>query len=756
MSSNNDFLLKIHMEEAGNIKEIVLDNEGCAFSFFNDECISDFVVPESKVSIIKMILNKEKDVKDTDDYIEYTKNGEQVKVYDKKKMNILTNVINKLSVNDFFDCLENVKINDYYVENIIKAYNCVLPKDVKEIISYTTNGAVFNGDDNIYVLPHYEIVNYKGNINSFIPIMMRNDSNYIGYDYKESLYKEYLNQNLINESKTLRGLVITSRIEMLDLDADYEIDNEEKQVDSVQNDETIKNIDLQLERLSNGVIDKNQKEEKQKQLIEKETIQKEIRDSIKKSIVELEQSSNSKTELESVINSDITIKKNNIKTKNNSKTQTSKSTIKNSKIKEQKESLIDKKELEEKKQKEINDLLLLENMINLSIDNGLENYKINFNDTQKLVVEHLPYYEYKNDFNVIQIPEIEIDKITLLPDGKLDFGKIKLIVSELENNKVDLLVQSASSIVDKENNKIKNGMHLILDLKNEITLRLNKKDVMETWTFKMEQSTFTKELRNIDYGKVMNYISQLSSYKKLGNIEKYELQKSVMLFIDSVMTYKEEDKLEELYNILENEPTLYEEFITRYNIGHSLELKDCLSSYEHKKEYVTKLNYVNGLIDAKWLDYPRYIFESHNYFSKDNFLQDFIYEIDGSIKENDFSDYLKKLFKVYEIFNKLDSEGKENLNKCLEYLSLLYKYDPCLGENNKYQIERNFMIGATEEDMALLISKLCRRGIKDYSQFVEYDMMMKGKYRLGELKYPIFSESFGIEEIRNGGEYDEY
>ena len=66
------------------------------------------------------------------------------------------------------------------------------------------------------------------------------------------------------------------------------------------------------------------------------------------------------------------------------------------------------------------------------------------------------------------------------------------------------------------------------------------------------------------------------------------------------------------------------------------------------------------------------------------------------------------------------------------------------------------MIGATEEDISLLISKLCRRGIRDYSVFVEYDVMMKNKYRLGELQYPIFSESFGIEEIRNGGEYDEY
>ena len=390
------------------------------------------------------------------------------------------------------------------------------------------------------------------------------------------------------------------------------------------------------------------------------------------------------------------------------------------------------------------------------LTSALNNYKINFNDTQKLVVEHLPYYEMPTEFGVIQIPEIEIDKITLLPSGELDLGKIKLLVHKLTNNKVDLLVQNASFITDKDNNKIKQGTHLELDLNNEINLRLNKKGVMETWTLRMEKSTFQKELRNIDFGKVMNNIINLEGYKKLGNIEKYELQKSVMLFIDFVMRNKEFNELEELYRILKEEPTLYEEFITKYNISHALELKDSLVSYDCKKEFVTKLNYVNGLIDAKWLDYPRYIFGTHNYFMTDELLQDFMDDLNNSLKEEDFADYLKKLFNEYEMFINLDSDGEYNLNKCLEYLSVLYKYNPYLGEYYKYQIEKTFMIGATEEDISLLISKLCRRGIRDYSVFVEYDVMMKNKYRLGELQYPIFSESFGIEEIRNGGEYDEY
>ena len=118
-----------------------------------------------------------------------------------------------------------------------------------------------------------------------------------------------------------------------------------------------------------------------------------------------------------------------------------------------------------------------------------------------------------------------------------------------------------------------------------------------------------------------------------------------MLFIDFVMRYNEQKDLEELYRILEKEPTLYEEYITKYNIKHALEMKNSLNTYDSKKEFVTKLNYVEGLIDAKWLDYPRYIFKTHNYFSKDEFLQDFLEDLNISLKEEDFADYLKKLFK---------------------------------------------------------------------------------------------------------------
>jgi len=910
-SNNNNFLLKIHMEEKNSIKEIYLNKERRSFIFVNEECVSDLIIPEFKITSLNMILENISDSNGDDSYYaEYEKSGKLLREYDHAKINLLIDMVTKITVNDFLNHQKNIKINDYYVDNIVDAYNCVLPNNMKKLISYTTNGLVFDDSNNLYLLSHDDVVNYKGNINNFIPLMKR-ENNYIGFDYKEFLYKEYSGTETINESKTLKDILLTtddSSQPDKTIETDLFIQELREKIDerlieeqvNIDYETTLKNIDLQLARLNAKLVSKPKKEEYkyvEKHNEEKIKIKNEIVEGIRKSIKELE-SRNNNLKIDNSQNVKTKIKNNHIKTldsktekkpqkaslnvpkirnvkskenekltaflieydkqhkeekdrlkKENKKIKTEQETknkklfreflsqydeklAKEASVKKQfkefltqyedklskevkdkklfkeflsqydeklaKEANVKKQfkefltQYEDKLSKEVKDKKLfkeflsqydeklakdkkikkekevekmkkeeieketLNNLLVNSINHGITNYKVNFNDTHKLVVEHLPYYEISNEFDVIQIPEIEIDKITLIPDGQLNFGKIKLVVETLSNNKVDLLVKSATTIVDIYNNKFQAGQHIVLDLNNEVTLRLNKKNAMETWTFKMEKSTFAKELRNIDYSKVINCISKLQSYKKIGNIEKYELQKSVMLFIDFVMKYNEFEKLDELYEILENEPTLYEEYITKYNINHSLQLKDCLNTYDDKKEYLIKLNYINGLIDAKWLDYPRYIFETHNYFQKDNFLQNFIDELNDSLQEDDFANYLKNLFKEYEMFKNLDNIGKENLDKCLEYLSVLYKYNSSLGEKYKYQIEKTFMIGATEEDISLLISKICRRGIKDYSLFIEYDEMMKNKYRLGQLKYPIFSESFGIEDIRNGGEDYEY
>ena len=414
------------------------------------------------------------------------------------------------------------------------------------------------------------------------------------------------------------------------------------------------------------------------------------------------------------------------------------------------------KSLEKLEAQENNEKLEISKLAKDSLLNSISNYRINFNDTQKLVIEHLPYHKNDYSFGVVQIPDVVIDKITMLPDDILDFDKFKLSIKELSNKGVDLVVTKATNIVDKDGKSIKRGTHLRLNLENEINLRYQEHNAMETWTIKMEKSTFTPEFRNIEYQKLMNAIKENTPYDELQNIEKYEAQKSIMLFIDFVMRDNDTDKLKELYDIIINNPENYEEYITKYNVDKAHKDKDYLPTYDSKKDFQIKYNYVIGLIDAGWLDYPRYIFRSFDYLTRDRLLEEYLEELESSIKENDFSDYLTKLFKKYEMFTNLDSVGKDNLKKCLNYLSIAFKYHPYFGEEAKYKIEKSLMIGVEQEEMALLLSKLCRRGIKDYAAFREYDQNMKEAYRVGELKYPHYSENFGIEDLRNGGEYDEF
>lgn len=414
------------------------------------------------------------------------------------------------------------------------------------------------------------------------------------------------------------------------------------------------------------------------------------------------------------------------------------------------------KSLEKLEAQERNEKLEISKLAKDSLLNSISNYRINFNDTQKLVVEHLPYYKNDFSFGIVQIPDVEVDKITMLPDDTLDFDKFKVSIKELSNKGVDLVVTKATNIVDKDGKSIKRGAHLKLNLDNEINLRYQEHNAMETWTIRMEKSTFTPEFRNIEYQKLMNAIKENTPYDDLQNVEKYEAQKSIMLFIDFVMRDNDTDKLKELYDIIINNPEDYEEYITKYNVDKAHKDKDFLPSYESKKDFQIKYNYVMGLIDAGWLDYPRYIFRSFDYLTRDRLLEEYLEELESSIKENDFSDYLTKLFKKYEMFTNLDSVGKDNLKKCLNYLSLAFKYHPYFGEEAKYKIEKSLMIGVEQEEMALLLSKLCRRGIKDYAAFREYDQNMKEAYRVGELKYPRYSENFGIEDLRDGGEYDEF
>ena len=396
----------------------------------------------------------------------------------------------------------------------------------------------------------------------------------------------------------------------------------------------------------------------------------------------------------------------------------------------------------------------LERLIDNSLTDSVNNYRIKFNDSMKLVVEHIPYYENNNSFGVVQIPQLEVNKYTLLPGGSIDFDRLKFKVVSLTAEKAELLIDKATNISNESGDKIKRGDTVKLNSNSELVYLLDKKDAMESWTFRLEKTVYEKEFRHIEYNKLLNLIKFKTNYEQLTNIEKLETQKSIMLFMNLIMTNNEPNKLEELYEVIKNGDN-YAKYVTEYNNNCAYQDKDSLPSYSHKKDFLEKLKLVNNLIEKDQLTYPRFIYSSYNYFDGEQILEDYLDDINESIKENDFSNYLKGLFKEKSLFVGLDELGRYNLNKCLEYLSVLYKFHPIIGEEDKYKIENTIMESTNDEDMALLISKLCRKGIKDYNSFKEYDSLMKEEYRTGNLKYPLYSEDFDIDEVRKGGEYDE-
>ena len=327
MGSNNNFLLKIHMEENDNIKEIYLNKERRSFTFINDECISDLIIPEFKVTSLNMILEHVSDNNENEHYYaEYYKEEETIREYDKEKIELLINMVTKININDFIDYQDKIKINEYYIDNIIDAYNCVLPKEIKKILSYTTNGVVFSGDEKIYLIPHFEIVESKNKFTNFIPFMIKNNNSYIGYDYKSSLIKEICDDKVLREGNTLKELL--EKETFIETTAEVKanaIDNDENKFEE-QYENTMKNIDYQFERLNNGISKENIDEKKQ--------IEDEIKIGVRKSLEELEKTNSLIDEIDINIEK-VSLKHNHIKAnKQKEKNIKTKEVIKTPKIKE--------------------------------------------------------------------------------------------------------------------------------------------------------------------------------------------------------------------------------------------------------------------------------------------------------------------------------------------------------------------------------------------------------------------------------------
>ena len=209
MDTENNFILKIHMQDK-KLVEVFLNKDRRCFVFEDDNCVADLILPEFKITSLKMLFNSVSDTKENENcYAEFYDEKDVIKEYDKNKVNLIKDLVTNISVADFLEYLDRVTINEFYVDNIIDKYNSVIPEEVKRLISYSTNGVKLDDKREIYILSHDEIVeaDKKFVSNRFIPIF-KIYSTYVGYDLKEGKYVEYSNGEKVKIETELEKLLV--------------------------------------------------------------------------------------------------------------------------------------------------------------------------------------------------------------------------------------------------------------------------------------------------------------------------------------------------------------------------------------------------------------------------------------------------------------------------------------------------------------------------------------------------------------------
>ena len=186
---------------------------------------------------------------------------------------------------------------------------------------------------------------------------------------------------------------------------------------------------------------------------------------------------------------------------------------------------------------------------------------------------------------------------------------------------------------------------------------------------------------------------------------------------------------------------LYEEFITDYNIKE-VEKNTTFKSFNDKKIFVEKVNFVDTLIKYNFLSYPRYIFSTVSYFDKDKIMKEFDYIFNKMITKETFKEYLIKLFEQNSLYQKVS----KNFEYMLNLLSNMYYVDIKNGEDKKYYIEKLVIDNTKEDDLSYNISVLLSAYIKDEKLREEYLEDLQDKYTKGELKEPIYNNMLEVND----------
>ena len=367
----------------------------------------------------------------------------------------------------------------------------------------------------------------------------------------------------------------------------------------------------------------------------------------------------------------------------------------------------------------------------------LFNFNKDLNNTSKIYISHVPYVS-KNNNSLLVIPKIEEYTIDLVNDIEFKISNLTLKVKSLNNKEISLKAISKSNILMDKKVVNKNDV-LTFKMNEEHVFSLDSKEGIETWNFKFKKETFKKEYRRIHFEKIKQILERKDEFKKLTTLEKYETYKALVLFLYFINQKQDEAKLDELYSLLDS--NLYEEFITDYNIKE-VEKNTTFKSFNDKKIFVEKVNFVDTLIKYNFLSYPRYIFSTVSYFDKDKIMKEFDYIFNKMITKETFKEYLIKLFEQNSLYQKVS----KNFEYMLNLLSNMYYVDIKNGEDKKYYIEKLVIDNTKEEDLSYNISVLLSAYIKDEKLREEYLEDLQDKYTKGELKEPIYNKMLEVND----------
>ena len=367
----------------------------------------------------------------------------------------------------------------------------------------------------------------------------------------------------------------------------------------------------------------------------------------------------------------------------------------------------------------------------------LFNFNKDLNNTSKIYISHVPYVS-KNNNSLLVIPKIEEYTIDLVNDIEFKISNLTLKVKSLNNKEISLKAISKSNILMDKKVVNKNDV-LTFKMNEEHVFSLDSKEGIETWNFKFKKETFKKEYRRIHFEKIKQILERKDEFKKLTTLEKYETYKALVLFLYFINQKQDEAKLDELYSLLDF--NLYEEFITDYNIKE-VEKNTTFKSFNDKKIFVEKVNFVDTLVKYNFLSYPRYIFSTVSYFDKDKIMKEFDYIFNKMITKETFKEYLIKLFEQNSLYQKVS----KNFEYMLNLLSNMYYVDIKNGEDKKYYIEKLVIDNTKEDDLSYNISVLLSAYIKDEKLREEYLEDLQDKYTKGELKEPIYNKMLEVND----------